>query len=603
MRQSCLRISFRSLSAAAIVAAIAVAVVGACGPNIVFRAYLNKTMWVVTWADWRAALGPDSSRKDYLPYAGMATGGAATLQNVRDAYRALFPDDLESLNWPDSTIQPLRMFVRAAQPANAAEADELELLNCKVELRAAKPDDDASLGRVKECLDFYISRPRPPALLSEARGWIARTNFLRGKQTAAAKFYLSELASETSNIRRQRLVNSLAGIAFSVEDIDEYLDTPGHALFLTQRVTNADSPAELQHQLMSRLEARADLFGQTATADALAIALMRLATRTGAPTTTLRYAERIPPNADSRRGAEYNWLVGLALFEQENYTGAEAALKRVLTATDRNDALAASAANGLVGVYAKLNRPLDQLWAAFVAASVSEGLSLDASYLLDVTLTDAQLDAFQRRYPDSSDIVFARYPQRRSARDAVRYAQAVRLARREQFSASAQLFEVLGSTRAATMRQAGQLLAATAVSDSGSDRQLQALYDYAEFLSNNEDGIFYNDMLWYGFQTSALIYRSRDGASLPAREDRVSPDEVARLSQLEGRLVEQQEEYWRAYRILNQVVQKAGATPLGKKAAQRAIVCLRRINIGRFGHAREIRAADLRLSGWLQRQP
>jgi len=110
-------------------------------------------------------------------------------------------------------------------------------------------------------------------------------------------------------------------------------------------------------------------------------------------------------------------------------------------------------------------------------------------------------------------------------------------------------------------------------------------------------------MLWYGFQTSALIYRSRDGASLPAREDRVSPDEVARLSRLEGRLVEQQEEYWRAYRILNQVVQKAGATPLGKKAAQRAIVCLRRINIGRFGHAREIRAADLRLSGWLQRQP
>ena len=153
------------------------------------------------------------------------------------------------------------------------------------------------------------------------------------------------------------------------------------------------------------------------------------------------------------------------------------------------------------------------------------------------------------------------------------------------------------------MRQAGQLLAAAAGGDPGSDRQLQALYAYAEFLSDNENGIFYNDMLWNGFQTSAFVYKNREQAIYTARTDRLSRGEVARLSRLEARLVEQQEEYWRAYRILNQVVQKAGATPLGKKAAQRAIVCLRRINIGRFGHAREIRAADLRLSGWLQRQP
>jgi len=595
------RLLGRTVFAAAAVAAIAVAIVGACGPNIVFRAYLDKSMWVPAWADWRAALGPDSPRTDYVPYAGMATGGAATLQNVRDAYRALFPDNVQSLNWPDSTIQPLRVLVQAARPASSAEADELELLNCKVELRGAKPDDDAALTRVRGCLDSYVAKPRPSALASEARGWIARTDFLRGDHAAAARFYLNELASETSNIRRRRLLDSLAAIRVTVEDIDEYLDTPGHALFIAQRVTNGDSSAELQNRLMTRLERRADLFVPGATADALAIALMRLATRAGAPAATLRYAERIPQNTESRQRAEYNWLVGVALFEQEDYAGAEAALKRALAAPDRNDVLAASAANGLIGVYAKLNRPVDQLWAAFEAARVGEGLSLDAAYLLDVQLTDAQLDAFQRRYADRSDIVITRYPQPRSARDAVGYAQAVRLARKEQFAASARLFEQLGSPRAGRMRQAGQLLAAAAGGDPGSDRQLQALYAYAEFLSDNENGIFYNDMLWNGFQTSAFVYKNREQAIYTARTDRLSRGEVARLSRLEARLVEQQEEYWRAYRILNRIVQQAGPTPLGKKAAQRAVVCLRKISIDRFGHAQDIRAADLRLSGWLQR--
>jgi hypothetical protein len=48
-------------------------------------------------------------------------------------------------------------------------------------------------------------------------------------------------------------------------------------------------------------------------------------------------------------------------------------------------------------------------------------------------------------------------------------------------------------------------------------------------------------------------------------------------------------------------VRQAGPTPIGKRAAARAITCLRRINTRRFGREREIRAADLRLSGWLQR--
>jgi hypothetical protein len=70
---------------------------------------------------------------------------------------------------------------------------------------------------------------------------------------------------------------------------------------------------------------------------------------------------------------------------------------------------------------------------------------------------------------------------------------------------------------------------------------------------------------------------------------------------MERRLRDDQEEYWRAYKILNGVVEKAGPTPLGKRAAARAITCLRRINTDRFGRAREIHDADIRLSSWLVR--
>jgi hypothetical protein len=70
---------------------------------------------------------------------------------------------------------------------------------------------------------------------------------------------------------------------------------------------------------------------------------------------------------------------------------------------------------------------------------------------------------------------------------------------------------------------------------------------------------------------------------------------------VERRLRDDQEEYWRAYKILNEVEKKAGPTPPGKRAAEHAITCLRRMNTDRFGHVKEIHDADTRLSGWLIR--
>jgi hypothetical protein len=156
------------------------------------------------------------------------------------------------------------------------------------------------------------------------------------------------------------------------------------------------------------------------------------------------------------------------------------------------------------------------------------------------------------------------------------------------------------------VRQAASLLAATRATSAQPDTQLNALYDYASFLADHENGIFFNDTLWDGFQTEAFIYRSPDarqpGVAFSAGNTAaLTNDEETRFEKAERQLRDVQEEYWRAYVILNGVVQKAGPTALGKKAAARAIVCLRRINQERFGHSSEIRAADIRLSAWLAR--
>jgi hypothetical protein len=47
------------------------------------------------------------------------------------------------------------------------------------------------------------------------------------------------------------------------------------------------------------------------------------------------------------------------------------------------------------------------------------------------------------------------------------------------------------------------------------------------------------------------------------------------------------------------VVKQAGQTPLGRKAAAKALSCLRQISAQRFGRAKEIAAADIRLTNLL----
>jgi hypothetical protein len=265
----------------------------ACGIDTVFRSYLSKTLWRPAYRYVaELARGLPREKTSYAPFAGMsAAPGNDSMQRLRNAYQNLFQS--YALTWPDATIVRLRELARAAQPANAAEQNELELLHCKIDLRGAKLGDDPALGKAQTCFETYLKQTRPDALASEARGWLARTYFLRERRPAAAKIYLAELRSTRSNIRRQALLDSL-GMLYPREgrpqllkkDLSEYFDTPAHALFIADIVTNPNTLeledpesvmviSQVAAELIARLDKQKALFRQGAESDALALTLMR----------------------------------------------------------------------------------------------------------------------------------------------------------------------------------------------------------------------------------------------------------------------------------------------------------------------------------------
>jgi len=591
----------------------AVAIVEACSTYATFRAYLTGSIWRPTLRYVSEfTTGAPAENPMYVPYAGMwPTAGPADITRVRTAYRALFPDSssvalnngMASLNWPDSTIGALRNLVNSATAANDTERHELDLLKCKIDLRGVKSKTDPSLSQVESCFENYLRSSRPPALASEARGWLARTDYLLDKGARASKYYLDELKSSVSNIHRERLLQSLALIQPYSADLEGYFDTAEHALFAVNKATT--SVPWIAPELVTKLEQHADLFKAGAESDALILALMRTSIQAGAPAATLRYADRALANPALRESAEYNWLAGVARYQEKDYAGAESLLKAVLLSG--NDIERNFAAAALEGVYAKLDRPLDQLWAALQVSDPGYpytqamplypdashdlykaylvGWNIDISYLLDVQLTDAQLDEYLQRYPD--------------APGSVRYARAVHHARREQYDEAARIFDGLAASRAGIMRQAERMLAQTKSADRSPQQKLETLYDYGYFLASNQDGIFFNDTLWHGFQTSGFLSRNPDEKYETGGAAPFTAEEAKHLQELERTLRDDQEEYWRAYKIFDQVVQQAGRSELGRRAATQAITCLRKIRTDRFGRAQEIRAADVRLTNWL----
>jgi hypothetical protein len=578
----------------------------ACGPFLVFRAYLEANALGRLGQNVYEALPTlPPERFAYQPYAGMAFDSASvTVQRVRDEYQASSPDD--RIEWSSETVARLRSLIGEAHPANAAERSELELLRCKVDMRGAHYGDDTSLAAVQACFESYLRQSRPAALSSEARGWLAHTEFLRGQQAQASKIYLDELKSPASNIQRKRLITSLAMISPTSTDLEGYFDTPEHALFAAKRIRPESS---LAAELVKAFERHRNLFRTGVQSDELAAALMRLSLQVGAPSETLRYSERVRTNSEVRRGVEFNWLAGAARYQTKDYAGAETPLLRVLDSSADDPMRKALAANLLIDVYSKLNRPADQLWAAFQAGSLDLsdelrdktpvfGDTLDLPYLLDLQLSEADLAEYLRKRPNTESRGAFVWPLLET-HAAVRYAIGVRRARREEYTEALQSVAGLSlppdAMTARSWQRAAELLADTRRAGLSNEQRLQALYDYAFFLSENEDKVFFNDTIWLGYQRYAFL--RTDPAPNPSPEPPLLTEvEMQKLISMERTFRDQQEEYWRAYQILDRIVQEAGPAPIGARAAERALYCLRRINTDRFGRADEIQAAEDRLT-------
>jgi len=140
------------------------------------------------------------------------------------------------------------------------------------------------------------------------------------------------------------------------------------------------------------------------------------------------------------------------------------------------------------------------------------------------------------------------------------------------------------------MREMARLYRLAYLSGLPREQSQKARYDLAEFLSQNNVKIYFNDSLWEGFQNRLLFGEKELGFTRA---------EGTAQGVRERQLRDEQEEYWRAYGILRTVVQDAGKTEMGRRAARLAIQCVRRIS-PRFGRRNEIVKADLDLSRWLQ---
>jgi hypothetical protein len=266
----------------------------------------------------------------------------------------------------------------------------------------------------------------------------------------------------------------------------------------------------------------------------------------------------------------------------------------LFTSPAANDDFKAAAAYGLCGVYQKIGNPVEQihfaLWLDTANKNTDQFLTVpsgladrsiywaisgwDLSLLLDAEAPTSALEQFIERYPNQPDIRL------------VKYSLAVRLTREERYEEAAQLYE---SIRA--VRRAPRLRKLTELARAAATGGPEAKYKLAEFISGNPDRIFFNDALWLGMQRYALT-AEKDSKFTRMERDR----QIA----LERRLRDEQEERWRAYLILREVMQEAGKSELGRRAARLAQRCLRQISWERFGREEDFRRADKEVAAWLQ---
>jgi hypothetical protein len=574
------------------------------------------------------------------------------VQAVREAYQPLsrsgeplaFPETPEEFSGQCAKARTA-VAMALSMALTESEREEIQLVAAKIDLREGEAGNPEALQQAREKLQTFLGTVRTPARASEARGWLARVYYLLGEDAAAAKIYLDELSVADSALPRGTLLQSLHMLFASDESrsrladhLEEYFATPKLALFVVNLLTNPSyqqgrpALAAVARKAITALQQHPELFRAGGESAALALALMRAALYMGDPKAALTYARMVPRTSTTTQSPEFNWMTAACHFLRREYAAAEAPLLRMYHSAQANDRDRSAAAQALIGVYQKLGRGADQLHAAFLYYQagppypgdyLAEGRTiswphtgwlLDLPYLLDIQLTDKELRAYLRRYGRTNGPRFRTWtspttgqPRYRSAAEMVEYVLTVRHARREEYDQAAALYRKLGSwPRAARMWKLAQLYADANDPTRTAARHLEAQYTYAAFLADHPNQIFFNDSLWSGSQTEVFIEQYRDhrwGMHTPPAQQGLTREEREFFLQRERQVRDEQEERWRAYQLLHAVVEKAGDSELGRRAARKALGCLVRINTERFGRKEEIAAATRRLANWLRQHP
>lgn len=204
----------------------------------------------------------------------------------------------------------------------------------------------------------------------------------------------------------------------------------------------------------------------------------------------------------------------------------------------------------------------------------------DLGMLLDAEAPIETLAQFIKDNPDLPDIRL------------VKYSLAVRLTRENRYQEAADIYESIHAPRRATrIRQLAALYQETVREDLTETEKQQAKFNFAEFIAANPNRIYYNDVLWHGYQAYAVR------ASTDVRLTKAERDS---LLTAERKLKDAQEERWRAYLILRDVANAAHGTKLGRQSADLAMHCLTGIN-ERFARQDEIRQHERELFALLRR--
>src|SRR5207249_11780480 len=121
------------------------------------------------------------------------------------------------------------------------------------------------------------------------------------------------------------------------DHLEEYFDTPRHALFVVNLVTNPiyfdkeerRSMAAVAKQAITALQHHRELFRSGAESEALALALMRAALYMGDPEAALTYSRLVPPTSATAGDPEFNWMTAACHFLRRDYAAAETPLLKM----------------------------------------------------------------------------------------------------------------------------------------------------------------------------------------------------------------------------------------------------------------------------------